>query len=51
MLLGFLVFQNFDCKFAKSKKFTAAFNTSEKAIQEGYKPCGTCKISTGIRNL
>jgi hypothetical protein len=40
---GTLVFHNFDCNFAKSKKCTAAFNTSEEAIQEGYKPCGTCK--------
>lgn len=40
---GTLVFHNFDCKFAKSKKCTAAFNTNEEAIQEGYKPCGTCK--------
>jgi len=38
-----LVFHNPDCKFSTSKKCTAFFNTREKAIQEGYKPCGICK--------
>ncbi len=37
------VFHNSDCKFSKSKNCTASFNTREKAIQEGYKPCGICK--------
>jgi hypothetical protein len=40
---GSLVFHNLDCKFSKSEKCTASFNTREKAIQEGYKPCGICK--------
>ena len=40
---GSLVFHNSDCKFAKSKKCTAVFNTREEAIQESYKPCGICK--------
>ena len=37
------VFHNLDCKFSKSKNCTALFNSKEKAIQEGYKPCGICK--------
>ena len=37
------VFHNLDCKFSKSKNCTACFNSKEKAIQEGYKPCGICK--------
>ena len=39
---GTLVFHSSDCKYSKSKKCTADFNTKEEAIQEGYKPCGTC---------
>ncbi len=37
------VFHNLDCKFSKSKNCTALFSSKEKAIQEGYKPCGICK--------
>ena len=40
---GTLVFHSSDCKYSKSKKCTADFNTKEEAIQDGYKPCGTCK--------
>ena len=40
---GTLVFHNPDCNYSKSKKCTAVFNTKDEAIQEGYKPCGTCK--------
>ena len=40
---GTLVFHSPDCQYSKSKKCTAVFNTREEAIQEGYKPCGTCK--------
>jgi len=40
---GTLVFHNSDCKHSKSEKCTAAFSTKGDAIQEGYKPCGTCK--------
>ena len=40
---GTLVFHNPDCQYSKSKKCTAVFNTKDGAIQEGYKPCGTCK--------
>ena len=40
---GTLVFHNSDCKYSKSKKCTAFFKTKDEAIQEGYKPCGTCK--------
>jgi ketosteroid isomerase-like protein len=40
---GTLIFHSYDCQYSKSKKCTAVFNTREKAIQEGYKPCGTCK--------
>jgi len=40
---GTQVFHSPDCKFSKSKKCTAVFNTRDQAIQEGYKPCGICK--------
>ena len=40
---GSLVLHNSDCKFSKSERCTAFFKTREKAIQEGYKPCGICK--------
>ncbi len=40
---GSLVFHNPGCQYSKSKKCTAAFNTREVAITEGYKPCGVCK--------
>jgi hypothetical protein len=40
---GSLVLHNSDCKFSKSERCTVFFNTREKAIQEGYKPCGICK--------
>jgi hypothetical protein len=40
---GTLVFHNSDCQYSKNKKCSAVFNTREEAIQEGYKPCGTCK--------
>jgi len=40
---GTLVFHSSDCKFSKSTKCTAIFNTREEAIQESYKPCGICK--------
>ena len=40
---GTHVFHNPDCKYSKSKKCTSIFNTRDKAIQENYKPCGTCK--------
>ncbi|RLB97789.1 MAG: hypothetical protein DRH34_14735 [Deltaproteobacteria bacterium] len=40
---GTLVFHSSGCKYSKSKKCTAIFNTRDEAIQEGYKPCGTCK--------
>ena len=40
---GTLVFHSPDCKFSKSKKCTAIFDTSEEAIQNGYKSCGICK--------
>ncbi len=39
---GSHVFHRSDCKFSKTQKCTAVFNTREEAIQEGYKPCGTC---------
>jgi hypothetical protein len=38
-----LVFHTPDCKFSKSKKCTAVFNTREEAQGQGYKPCGVCK--------
>ncbi|MCP4673536.1 MAG: hypothetical protein GY857_19790 [Desulfobacula sp.] len=40
---GTLVLHSPDCKYSKSKKCTAVFNTRHEAIKEGYKPCGTCK--------
>ncbi len=40
---GTHVFHSSDCKFSKSKKCTAAFDTREEAIQKSYKPCGICK--------
>ena len=40
---GTLVFHSPDCKFSKSKKCTAIFDTREEAIQKSYKPCGICK--------
>jgi len=40
---GTLVFHSSGCKYSKSKKCIAVFNTKEEAIQKGYKPCGTCK--------
>ncbi len=40
---GTLVFHSPDCKFSKSNKCTAIFDTREEAIQESYKPCGICK--------
>ncbi|MBT3175761.1 MAG: hypothetical protein HOG03_11935 [Desulfobacula sp.] len=39
---GTLIFHSSDCQYSKSKKCTAVFSTKEKAIEEGYKPCGTC---------
>lgn len=39
---GSLVFHHPDCKYSTSKNCTAVFNTREDALQEGYKPCGTC---------
>ncbi|MCK5101013.1 MAG: hypothetical protein KAR45_23080 [Desulfobacteraceae bacterium] len=40
---GTLVFHSPGCKYSKSKKCATLFNTREEVIQEGYKPCGTCK--------
>jgi ketosteroid isomerase-like protein len=40
---GTLIYHNSDCRFSKSNKCTAIFNTNDEAIKEGYKPCGTCK--------
>ncbi|MBU2455440.1 MAG: hypothetical protein KJ668_19205, partial [Proteobacteria bacterium] len=39
---GSLVFHTSDCNFSKSKHCTEVFTSREKAIQEGYKPCGIC---------
>jgi fatty acid desaturase len=38
-----LVFHSPECKFSKSKKCTAIFDTREEAIQKNFKPCGICK--------
>lgn len=40
---GSLVFHNSDCKYSKSKQCTMVFNSRDEAVQDGYKPCGTCK--------
>jgi len=41
--IGTLIYHNSDCRFSKSNKCTAIFNTKDEAIKKGYKPCGTCK--------
>jgi hypothetical protein len=40
---GTLIFHSSGCQYSKSKKCTAVFSTKKEAIEEGYKPCGTCK--------
>jgi hypothetical protein len=40
---GTLVFHNPDCRYARSEKCTADFDTKDEAVQKGYKPCGNCK--------
>lgn len=37
------VFHSSDCKFSKSENCTAVFNDRDKAVEQGYKPCGVCK--------
>lgn len=37
------VFHSSDCQYSKSKKCTAIFTARDKALQEGYKPCKSCK--------